>query len=87
MADVKGLELAIEVVRWAKTPGAHGMNPYFYPMVRRARAALAAVGMSEDDVAPAADFRELTSNEYARTHGIKIPSYRHRGGKVDKTAF
>ena len=66
-----GLELAIEVIRWAKTPGAHGMNPYFYPMVRRARHLLAAVGMSEDDIAPAEDFRVLTSKEYQKEHGIK----------------
>jgi hypothetical protein len=61
--DVEVLELAIEIVRWAKTPGAHGMNPYFFPMVRRARAVLARVGMDEDDVTPAADFRELTSRK------------------------
>ena len=67
-----GLELAIEVIRWAKTPGDHGMNPYFYPMVRRARAMLAAVGMDDDGIAPCGSFRELTSNEYAKNHGIKI---------------
>lgn len=74
-ANTDGLELAVEVIRWAKTPGAHGMNPYFYPMVRRAREILAAVGMKDDDIAPCVDFRELTSNEYAKTHGIKIPTY------------
>ena len=57
--DVKGLELAIEVVRWSKTPGGHGGNPYCLNMVRRARAMLESVGMSEDDVAPAVDHKAL----------------------------
>lgn len=56
---VKGLELAIEVVRWAATPGPHGINPYCLPMVKRARALLAETGINEDDIRPAADWRSL----------------------------
>lgn len=57
--DEGATELAREVLKWAKTPGEHGGNPYFFRMVKMARMKLKDAGIDEDSIAAGDDQKAL----------------------------